>query len=227
MIARGPERDAPPPEAIAVSLFAEQRIEDPAPQLRSPEVAMPEVFVPPVSIDIRLDAPPPPINVVAVSTPPKQPAPQPQPVSKGDTAEPIMATSVEYLRPPVVSYPAVAKQARAAGTAQIRAVVETDGRVREVSVERSSGHASLDKAAKESVRGALFRPYMHNGIAHAALVIVPVEFSLKIRGGRHDKGGPPDACGNPHRRDREDDACDMQRGGSLPQALDQSNTPYP
>jgi hypothetical protein len=113
MMARGPQRDPPAPQTIAVSLLAEQRMEEPAPQLRPPEVVMPEVVVPPVNIDIRLDAPPPPIAVVALSTPPRQPTPQPQPVSKGETAEPIMATSVEYLRPPVVTYPAVARQARA------------------------------------------------------------------------------------------------------------------
>ena len=144
---------------------------------------MPEVVVPPVNIDhsgwmlrrLRL-----PWWSVSDTAKPAGTA-SAHPVSKGDTSEPIMATSVEYVRPPVVSYPAAAKQARASGTAQIRAVVETDGRVREVSVERSSGHASLDKAALESVRGALFRPYMHNGIARAALVIVPVEFGLKSR----------------------------------------------
>jgi protein TonB len=227
VLARGPQPDEAAPAPISVSLLTEQREETPAPKLRPPEVVMPEVVVPQVNIDIQLDVPPPPITVVAKSSPPvPQPAPSPPPVSKGDNTSPIMATSVEYLRPPVVTYPAAARQARATGTAHIRALVETDGHVREVTVERSSGYASLDKAARESVMGALFRPYMHDGVARAAVVIVPVDFSLKVRGGRQDKGPPQDDCGKPHHRGRDrDNACGQDHGGLPPQALTRSIAP--
>jgi TonB family protein len=48
-------------------------------------------------------------------------------------------------------------------------------------VYRSSGHASLDKAATEAMLAALFKPYTRDGVARAAVVIVPMEFSLKAR----------------------------------------------
>jgi protein TonB len=226
-LARGPQPDAAPPVAFSVSLLPEQRDETPAPKLRPPEIVMPEVVVPLVNIDIQAEAPPPPITVVVKAAPPAPHIPPSPTVSKVDNTSPIIATSVEYVRPPVVTYPAAAKQARAMGTAHIRALVETDGHVREVSVERSSGYASLDKAARESVMGALFRPYMHDGVARAALVIVPVDFSLKVRGGRQDKGSPADECGKPHRgdRDRDEHSCRRDRGGSPPQALNQSIAP--
>jgi periplasmic protein TonB len=184
--ARAPERQEQVEPPISVTLLAEQNIEAPAPRLQVPEVGMPEVVVPLIHVDFPQEAPPAPIAVmvsVAPQPPPAAPSPPPSP---GDSSMPIMATSVEYLRAPVVSYPPAARQARASGTAHIRALVEADGRVREASVERSSGYPSLDKAARESVLGALFRPYMHNGIARAALVIVPVEFALKTRGAKRE-----------------------------------------
>jgi protein TonB len=226
VFARGPQPDEVPPAPISVSLLTEQREDTPAPKLRPPEIVMPEVALPQVNIDIQVEAPPPPIAVVVKAMPP---APQVQPsapVAKVDNTSPIIATSVEYVRPPRVTYPAAARQARATGTAHIRALVETDGRVREVSVERSSGYASLDKAARESVMGALFRPYMHDGVARAALVIVPVDFSLKVRGGRQDKGPPQEDCGKAHRHGRDrDDSCGPEHGGPPPQALTLSIAP--
>lgn len=183
ILARGPQRDVEAPEPIAVALLTEQREEAPAPKLRPPEIVMPDVQVPPLNIIIPVDSPPPPIATVVRSEPESPPPQLPStPAPETDTSEPVMATSVEYVRPPVLVYPAAAKQARASGTVQVRAVVETDGRVREVRVDRSSGHASLDKAAMEAMRRALFKPYMHNGIARAAIVIVPMHFGLKTRG---------------------------------------------
>lgn len=176
------------PPAIAVSLLIEQQpSEPPAVRPRVPEIVMPQVVVPLVSIDFPMEAPP-PISATAsveptqVPTPKPSTTPLPAPVSNRDSSEPVMATSVEYVRPPVLTYPAAAKQARATGTVLVRAVVEADGRVREVRVDRSSGYASLDRAAMEALRKALFRPHMLNGVARAAVVIVPMEFELKTRG---------------------------------------------
>jgi protein TonB len=189
LLARAPQVEAVAPPAIAVSLLMEQQpSEPPAVRPRVPEIVMPQVVVPLVSIDIPMEAPPPPIAVTASAEPAQVPPAQPSttthpvPVSNRDSSEPVMATAVEYVRPPVLTYPAAARQARATGTVLVRAVVEADGRVREVRVDRSSGYASLDRAAMEAMRTALFRPYMHNGVARAAVVIVPMEFELKKRG---------------------------------------------
>jgi protein TonB len=223
MLVTAPKLDVEKPEPILVSLLTEQHSEPspPPPPVQPLPVVMPDVVVPPL-ISIVVPHESPPITVVANPVPPAPPAPAPPspPVSKSDSTEPVMATSVEYVRAPLVSYPAAAKQARATGTVHIRAVVETDGHVREVRVDRSSGHASLDKAAGESVMGALFRPYMHNGVPRAAIVIVPVDFSLKTRGGsRPGRGRPDDHCGKP--RHRDDDQCRPDRGPP-PQTLSQA-----
>jgi periplasmic protein TonB len=220
MIARAPEPDEELAAPITVSLLTERQEERPVPELRPPEVVMPVVEVPPLNIQFPVDAPPPPIAVV-VRSEPAAPPPASPPAPLADTSEPVMATAVEYLRPPVLVYPAAAKQARASGTVHVRAVVETDGRVREVRVDRSSGHAVLDKAATESLRAALFKPYMHNGVPRAAVVIVPMDFGLKPRGGRHDKQAREERCGKSLQRDR-DDSCISERGASSLQVLTQS-----
>jgi periplasmic protein TonB len=224
MYARGPVRDEEPVAPIAVSLLTEQQPEIPPPQLRPPEIVLPEVQVPLLQIDIQLDSPPPPIAVVARAEPPSPPSPpQPSaPAALPDNREPVMATSVEYVRPPVLVYPTAAKQARASGTVQVRAVVETDGRVREVKVDRSSGHASLDKAATDAMRAALFKPYMHNGIARAAVVIVPMDFGLKARSAKRDKDAAEERCGKLVQRDRIADSCAPDRGPPPLQILSQS-----
>jgi protein TonB len=221
MYARGPAREEEPIAPIAVSLLTEQQAETPAPTLRPPEVVLPEVQVPLVEIDIPLDAPPPPITVLARAEPPSPPLPPPPspPAPALHASEPVMATSVEYVRPPVLVYPPAAKQARASGTVHLRAVVEADGRVREVKVDRSSGHASLDKAATEAMRAALFKPYMHNGMARAAVVIVPMDFGLKTRSAKRDKDTSDERCTKLLQRDRGGNSC----GADLPrQMLSQS-----
>jgi periplasmic protein TonB len=220
MIARAPEPEEEPAAPITVSLLTERQEERPVPKLRPPEVVMPAVEVPPLNIQIPVDAPPPPIAVV-VRSEPVAPPPASPPAPLADTSEPMMATAVEYLRPPVLVYPAAAKQARASGTVHVRAVVETDGRVREVRVDRSSGHAALDKAATESLRAALFKPYMQNGVARAAVVIVPMDFGLKPRSGSQDKHSREERCGKPSQRDR-DDSCMTERGAAPLQVLTQS-----
>ncbi len=227
MLVRAPRLDAETPEPIMVSLLTEQHSEPPPPPppTKPVEVVVPDIVMPPL-INIVIPQDPPPITVVASPSPPKPPVPPSPPVSKGDTSEPVLATSVEYVRPPAVFYPPAAKQARATGIVHVRAVVETDGHVREVRVDRSSGFASLDKAASESVLGALFRPYMQNGVARAAIVIVPVDFSLKTRGAKHDRGPPDERCGKPRRNARDDeDDCGPGRDGPPRHTLSQANIP--
>jgi periplasmic protein TonB len=188
MLARGHVAEDMTPAPIVALLLMPERDEQPLPSLpKHAEVPLPEVVVPQVEIEIRQDVPPPitvavsvaPAPVVAYDPPP---ATQAVPAaSEVNSAVPILATAVEYVRPPAVHYPPAARQARASGTVLIRAVVDTDGHVREVRVDRSSGYSLLDKAAGEAVLGALFRPYIHNGIARLAIVIVPVEFNLRTR----------------------------------------------
>jgi periplasmic protein TonB len=170
-------RVAPPalPEAepFVVALVTEQRAETAqAPEIPVQEVRFPMPVIPVIDISIPEEISP---ATITVATVPEATTPV------GESHAPIMATMVEWVRRPVVVYPPEARRARATGTVQVRALVEKDGHVGDARVHRSSGFALLDRAACDSVRNALFRPYTLDGVARSALVIVPIDFSLTIR----------------------------------------------
>lgn len=173
LLARNVPMDAPRAEPMLVTLVNEQRPETvAAPKIPLQQARLPTPVIPVVSIDLSEE----PAVTITVAKDVEATPPTPS-----DANAPIMATTVEYIRPPVVVYPLAARRARATGTVQVRALVEIDGHVREARVHRSSGHELLDRAACDSVREALFKPYMLNGAAHPALVIVPIDFLLTIR----------------------------------------------
>ena len=76
-------------------------------------------------------------------------------------------------------YPLAARQARAEGTTLLRVHISTDGNIDDVQVQRSAGHAALDRAAAEAVRKWRFEPARNGSVAVAVWVEVPVEFRLK------------------------------------------------
>lgn len=165
---------APEAEPFVVALVTEQRPETaPAPEIPLQEVRFPTPVIPVIDISIPEEVAPATITVAMV--------PEATAAPEGESHAPIMATSVEWVRRPVVVYPPEARRARATGTVLVRALVEKDGRVGDARVHRSSGFALLDRAACDSVRNALFRPYTLDGVARSALVIVPIDFSLTIR----------------------------------------------
>jgi periplasmic protein TonB len=164
-------------EPIVVAMLTEAPAERPALAMTVPiqELSVPTLAPPAVNIDYADEPLPTAISVSAPATPLASAGPS------DDAGLPLMATTVEYVRRPAVVYPPAAKRARATGTVFVRALVEVDGQVREAKVDRSSGYALLDRAACESVLAALFKPYVRDGVARAALVIVPIDFALTLR----------------------------------------------
>jgi protein TonB len=163
-------RDPPPP-----ALPVPPPPVPPPPQAhpRKPTVPVRVVEATPVSI------PMPP----TITTNPAAPA---QPVApSGDSlvqtppaTAPGIAQKLAYdgvLRPP---YPMASARAREQGTVVLRVLVGSDGSVQQVDVERSSGHAKLDAAAREAVLRGRFRPVMQDGKAIPAWGLVPIEFRL-------------------------------------------------
>jgi protein TonB len=75
-------------------------------------------------------------------------------------------------------YPATARQQRAEGTTLLRVLVLADGRVGDVAVQKSAGHADLDQAAAEAVRQWRFDPAREGADAVAMWVLLPVQFHL-------------------------------------------------
>ncbi len=79
-------------------------------------------------------------------------------------------------RPPV--YPAVAIARRLEGTVVLRLTVDASGRVADVEVVDSSGHAALDEAAVEAIRKWRGEPAQRDGRPVPSQQLLPVYFRL-------------------------------------------------
>lgn len=84
-----------------------------------------------------------------------------------------------YLDNPPPAYPTLSRRLGEDGRVLLRVFVTPDGRAREVRIERSSGHARLDRAAREAVSRWRFVPAMRAEEPVAAWVLVPISFALK------------------------------------------------
>jgi protein TonB len=76
-------------------------------------------------------------------------------------------------------YPPLALAAQVAGAVVIEAATDVYGRVREARL--IGGHALLNAAALEAVRGWIYEPYLVNGVPHPVRFTVTVFFNLEKR----------------------------------------------
>ena len=90
-----------------------------------------------------------------------------------------MVESVGYVRAPSPVYPRESSRRREYGTVVLRVLVDQSGRPAQIQVERSSGYERLDLAARSAVEKALFHPHEVNGVAQAAQVLIPIEFTRR------------------------------------------------
>jgi protein TonB len=169
--------EAPALQAVFIEVegreVARPRLE---PELEPPPLLLPQLQVPVIRPAQEVTA----ITVAVVSTPPRS---QQAPAKALDPQHPVEVQAVDYLEQVAPRYPPQAKRARAEGTVLLRVIINPDGRPRDVRIERSSGFALLDEAAREAVLKCLFRPHRENGVAHSASAIVPVQFALSGRNG--------------------------------------------
>jgi periplasmic protein TonB len=180
MTRQGPQADVEP-QAAPIEVVMLQEAERARP--RDLPVKLPEVTVPQISIPlVNIDLPTPPAAITPVAAAPPSP-PAPPPVVAGDSDSPVAISEAAWVRMPSPVYPAAARQARAQGVVYVRALVDGSGRAQRALVHRSSGFATLDRAACDSVLAALFRPYLRNGVPRSVDVIVPITFALTMRGG--------------------------------------------
>jgi protein TonB len=77
------------------------------------------------------------------------------------------------------AYPAEARQAKAEGTTLLRVHVTDEGRIDDVRVETSAGHAALDRAATDAIRKWRFEPARNGSVPVAVWVVIPVRFRLE------------------------------------------------
>lgn len=107
-----------------------------------------------------------------------RPGPGAAPVA--DEGPPPVVTEAAYREPPAPPvYPRRDRELRVTGTTVLRALVDREGRTREVRVWRSSGSASLDDAAASAARRWAFAPARRDGRAIEAWVEIPVRFELR------------------------------------------------
>jgi protein TonB len=90
----------------------------------------------------------------------------------------VIAEMIHYETP---AYPRLAEQAGLEGLVWVKALVGSDGNVRDAVVYKSSGTTSLDDAAVAAAPKNKFKPAIQNGRPVAMWVTYKVEFTLKNR----------------------------------------------
>lgn len=103
------------------------------------------------------------------------PAPDPGPVAITETAPTALGYGAGMK---AVAYPRDAIRKREEGTVMLRVKIGMDGVPLEAVVETSSGHLSLDRAAREAVMKWRFTPGTRNGQPYIAWGLVPIAFKL-------------------------------------------------
>jgi protein TonB len=156
-----------PPEKIPIVDVRRPPTAAPTPTTIKQPVNVPPIVVPdPAPMDIAIE---PPAEVVAEATT----------GSSIDLGKPLTGAHLEYQNAPPPSYPRDAIREGLTGTVLLRVLVDIDGKPLEVQVERSSGHRSLDLAARRQVLARWkFRPAMQDGQAVQAIGLVPIDFAL-------------------------------------------------
>ncbi len=87
----------------------------------------------------------------------------------------------KLLTNPAPPYPPDAYERRQQGLVLLKVQINEHGLVEAISVSESSGVASLDRAALQTVRTWRFEPARHGGVPVSSLVIVPIRFMFRDR----------------------------------------------
>lgn len=162
------ERPIAEPEPIMATLMESATADvEPPRDLTPPQVNVVYSLTVPQELAFETEAPPPEAITAALSD------------NTPRTAAPTLVETVEYVRAPAPVYPAESRRRRERGTCLLRVMVDASGNPAQIQVERSSGYARLDDAAREAVEKALFHPYEVNGVAQPAQVLIPIEFARR------------------------------------------------
>jgi protein TonB len=147
--------------------------EQPPPTPPPPKLATPPPpFIPPPEVQIQVPVQLPPTITAVVATPPPVPIPPPAVPVPAVIGTPARANCDT---PP---YPAAARRAGETGVARLNLLINTDGRILESKLVRSSGSKRLDEAAREGLSGCKPKPAIVDGKPERSWVIVDFRFSL-------------------------------------------------
>lgn len=151
-------KDKPPEPPKMVEKVA--KVPEPVKQV---EKVMPVQKTTPVAQPTKVAIPAP----AAPSTPSPSPVAAPAPVAAAPTPKPagvnrgVSEGSAGCEKP---EYPREAEMSGEQGTVRIRVLVDTNGKVIEVKVKKSSGSRILDKAATKAYSLCTFKPAMKDGV---------------------------------------------------------------
>jgi len=96
-----------------------------------------------------------------------------------ETGEDSMPVRPRYLDTPPPIYPAEARSRGYEGTTLLTAEILANGRVGQVLIQKSSGHAVLDRSAMKAVQSWRFEPARSKHTPQAMIVAIPIRFSLE------------------------------------------------
>lgn len=122
-----------------------------------------------VPVQAEIAAPQKPAAPRAVQGPPIEAPPEPV----------LPKFSADYLKNPAPDYPLASRRLGEEGKLLLRVLVSAEGKAEQVEIDKSSGFARLDQAAKAAVRNWLFVPAKLGDKSVRAWVIVPIVFTLK------------------------------------------------
>ncbi|EGD58708.1 TonB family protein [Novosphingobium nitrogenifigens DSM 19370] len=185
-------------EIVSVSLMSQQSAPKPAPAKaqEKPAAAQPHAATAPVPAPVQAAAQPTAATPQPLALAPSQvsapaaaaaPAPAPAAASGSASAAPVApsgpvdggdlsARLVSFKAP---SYPMESRRQHEQGTVFLRLLVDTEGHVSEIGIDRSSGSSRLDKAALDAVRHWRWAPMMVRGEAVMVRGVVKIPFVLQ------------------------------------------------
>lgn len=121
-----------------------------------------------------------PVGEAAITIPETQPQSVPQPVPETRPDPVLVQPQIDPARPlSEPAYPPQDVRIGNTGTVLLSVLVMPDGRVGEVRLDRSSGHARLDASALNEARRWRFKPGTQDGAAVPMWKQLPITFRLQ------------------------------------------------
>ncbi len=168
------QRRTPPPPAPVLAAKPKPVAEKPPAFTAPPPPLEPPKLVEPTAPPTP---PAPPAPEPAPPSPPAPPAPAPAPAPAAPRA--VVLTDSDWIRVPDVDYPVASRRLQEEGTVVVKAIIDTHGVPKKVSLHRSSGYSRLDQEALAKARTARVKPRTENGVPFEFSILMPLEFKLE------------------------------------------------
>lgn len=174
----------PPPSAEAPAVPPQEPPPPEEPQQPAEALPLPPAQPPPPPPPARAEpqpAPAAPARQAAAAAPPPSgnPAAPPLALGGGQVSGPVTPPGLaDGIRNPQPEYPFASRMRGEQGVVTVRLHISATGRVEDVQVLRGSGHAALDAAAEQAVRGWRFRPAMQDGLPVPGSIRTSIQFRL-------------------------------------------------